>query len=94
MLSMDQKIDRLGSMAEELHVAKEHLRKAFLEAGGKRRESSQNAIPNRESSFKRRKCYSSLCGVSISGAENRAIEQQAEKLEAREGKQLSVRNTL
>ncbi len=32
----------------------------------KRCESSQNAIPNRESSFKRRKCYSSLCGVSIS----------------------------
>ena len=36
MLSMDQKIDRLGSMAEELHVAKGHLRNAFLEAGGKR----------------------------------------------------------
>ena len=35
MLSMDQKIDRLGSMAEELHVAKGHLRNAFLEAGGK-----------------------------------------------------------
>ena len=31
MLSMDQKIDRLGSMAEELHVAKGHLRIAFCE---------------------------------------------------------------
>ena len=30
MLSMDQKIDRLGSMAEELHVAKGHLKNAFL----------------------------------------------------------------
>lgn len=30
--AMDQKIDRLGSMAEELHVAKGHLRNAFLEA--------------------------------------------------------------
>ena len=29
MLSMDQKIDRLGSMAEELHVAKGHLKNAF-----------------------------------------------------------------
>jgi len=74
MLSMDQKIDRLGSMAEELHVAKGHLKNAFLKMNGmhfwkrveKRCESSQNAIPNRESSFKRRKCYSSLCGVSIS----------------------------
>ena len=66
MLSMDQKIDRLGSMAEELHVAKGHLRNAFLEAGEKRCESSQNAIPNRESSFKPRRCYSNPCGVSIS----------------------------
>ena len=31
MLSMDQKIDRLGSMAEELQVAKGHLKNAFLE---------------------------------------------------------------
>ena len=29
MLSMDQKIDRLGSMAEELHVAKGHLKRIF-----------------------------------------------------------------
>ena len=35
MLSMDQKIDRLGSMAEELHVAKGHLKNAFLEMNGK-----------------------------------------------------------
>ena len=35
MLSMDQEIDRLGSMAEELHVAKGHLRNAFLEMNGK-----------------------------------------------------------
>lgn len=35
MLSMDQKIDRLGSMAEELHVAKGHLKNAFLKMNGK-----------------------------------------------------------
>lgn len=66
MLSMDQKIDRLGSMAEELHVAKEHLRNTFLEAGGKEVRKLTERNSEQESSFKRRKCYSSLCGVSIS----------------------------
>lgn len=48
MLSMDQKIDRLGSMAEELHVAKGHLKNAFLEMNGKDTAKSQSEIRNRE----------------------------------------------
>ena len=36
MLSMDQKIDRLGSMAEELHVAKGHLKNRIFENERKR----------------------------------------------------------
>ena len=66
MLSMDQKIDRLGSMAEELHAAKGHLKNAFLEMNGKIPQRSQSEIRNRGSSFKPRRCYSNPCGVSIS----------------------------
>ena len=70
MLSMDQKIDRMGSMAEELHVAKGHLKNAFLEMNGKDTakitQRSQSAIRNRGSSFKPRRCYSNPCGASIS----------------------------
>ena len=40
MLSMDQKIDRLGSMAEELHVAKGHLKNAFF--GNERKRYRKN----------------------------------------------------
>ena len=66
MLSMDQKIDRLGSMAEELHVAKGHLKNAFLEMNGKDTAKITERNRNRESSFKPRRCYSNPCGVSIS----------------------------
>ena len=66
MLSMDQKIDRLGSMRKNCMLPKSICGMHFWKRVEKRCESSQNAIPNRESSFKRRKCYSSLCGVSIS----------------------------
>lgn len=95
MLSMDQKIDRLGSMAEELHVAKEHLRKAFLEAGGKEvrklteRNSEQGII------FQTQKVlFQSMRSIHQLEQKTERLKQQAEKLEAREGKQLSVRNTL
>ena len=66
MLSMDQKIDRLGSMAEELHVAKGHLRNAFLEAGGKEVRKLTERNPEQGILFKPRRCYSNPCGVSIS----------------------------
>ena len=95
MLSMDQKIDRLGSMAEELHVAKEHLRNAFLEAGGKEvrklteRNSEQGII------FQTQKVlFQSMRSIHQLEQKTERLKQQAEKLEAREGKQLSVRNTL
>ena len=66
MLSMDQKIDRLGSMAEELHAAKGHLKNAFLEMNEKIPQRSQREIRNRGSSFKPRRCYFNPCGASIS----------------------------
>lgn len=66
MLSMDRKIDRLGSMAEELHVAKGHLKNAFWKCREKIPQGSQSEIRNRGSSFKHRRYYSNPCGASIS----------------------------
>ena len=95
MLSMDQKIDRLGSMAEELHVAKGHLRNAFLEAGGKEvrklteRNSEQGII------FQTQKVlFQSMRSIHQLEQKTERLKQQIGKLEAREGKQPSVKDTL
>ena len=69
MLSMDQKIDRLGSMAEELHVAKGHLKNAFLKMNGKDTAKITERNPER-------------------------LQQQIGKLEERQGKQASLKDTL
>mgnify|MGYP000013678771 CR=1 FL=1 len=45
MLSMDQKIDRMGSMAEELHVAKGHLKTHF---GNERKDTAKITERNPE----------------------------------------------
>ena len=66
MLSMDQKIDRLGSMAEELHVAKGHLKNAFLKMNGKDTAKITERNPEQGIIFKPRRCYSNPCGASIS----------------------------
>ena len=70
MLSMDQKIDRLGSMAEELHVAKGHLKNAFLKMNGKDTAKITERNPEQGIIF------------------------QTRKLEERQGKQASLKDTL
>ena len=75
MLSMDQKIDRLGSMAEELHVAKGHLKNAFLKMNGKVLFQSMRSIHKLEQKTER-------------------LQQQIGKLEERQGKQASLKDTL
>ena len=96
MLSMDQKIDRLGSMAEELHVAKGHLNNAFLGNEWKRiQQRSQSANPEQGIIFQTQKVlFQSMRSIHKLEQKTERWKQQAEKLEAREGKQLSVRNTL
>ena len=66
MLSVDQKIDRLGAWWKNCMLPKGICGMHFWKRVEKRCESSQNAIPNRESSFKPRRCYSNPCRVSIS----------------------------
>ena len=72
MLSMDQKIDRLGSMAEELHVAKGHLKNAFLEMNG----------------------FQSMRSIHKLEQKTERLQQQIGKLEERQGKQASLKDTL
>ena len=64
MLSMDQKIDRLGSMAEELHVAKGHLK------------------------------FQSMRSIHKLEQKTERLQQQIGKLEERQGKQASLKDTL
>ena len=95
MLSMDQKIDRLGSMAEELHVAKGHLNNAFWEMNGKNTAKITERNPEQGIIFQTQKVlFQSMRSIHKLEQKTERWKQQAEKLEAREGKQLSVRNTL
>jgi hypothetical protein len=95
MLSMDQKIDRLGSMAEELHVAKGHLKNAFLKMNGKDTAKITERNPEQGIIFQTQKVlFQSMRSIHKLEQKTERWKQQAEKLEAREGKQLSVRNTL
>ena len=95
MLSMDQKIDRLGSMAEELHVAKGHLRNAFLEAGGKEVRKLTERNPEQGIIFQTQKVlFQSMRSIHQLEQKTERLKQQIGKLEAREGKQPSVKDTL
>lgn len=95
MLSMDQKIDRLGSMVEELHVAKGHLRNAFLEAGGKEVRKLTERNPEQGIIFQTQKVlFQSMRSIHKLEQKTERLQQRIGKLEAREGKQPSVKDTL
>lgn len=95
MLSMDQKIDRLGSMAEELHVAKGHLRNAFLEMNGKDTAKITERNPEQGMIFQTQKVlFQSMRSIHRLEQKTEQLKQQTEKLEARGGKQGSVKDTL
>jgi cob(I)alamin adenosyltransferase len=95
MLSMDQKIDRLGSMAEELHVAKGHLRNAFLEAGGKEVRKLTERNPEQGILFQTQKVlFQSMRSIHKQEQKTERLQQQIGKLEERQGKQVSLKDTL
>ena len=95
MLSMDQKIDRLGSMAEELHVAKGHLRNAFLEAGGKEVRKLTERNPEQGIIFQTQKVlFQSMRSIHKLEQKTERLQQQIGKLEERQGKQASLKDTL
>lgn len=95
MLSMDQKIDRLGSMAEELHVAKGHLRNAFLEAGGKEVRKLTERNPEQGILFQTQKVlFQSMRSIHKLEQKTERLQQQIGKLEERQGKQVSLKDTL
>ena len=95
MLSMDQKIDRLGSMAEELHVAKGHLKNAFLKMNGKDTAKITERNPEQGIIFQTQKVlFQSMRSIHKLEQKTERLQQQIGKLEAREGKQPSVKDTL
>ena len=75
MLSMDQKIDRLGSMAEELHVAKGHLKKRnFLKMNGKDTAKITERNPEQGIIFQTQKVlFQSMRSIHKLEQKNRAI---------------------
>lgn len=95
MLSMDQKIDRMGSMAEELHVAKGHLKNAFLEMNGKDTAKITERNPEQGLIFQTQKVlFQSMRSIHKLEQKTERLQQRIGKLEAREGKQPSVKDTL
>ena len=95
MLSMDQKIDRLGSMAEELHVAKGHLRNAFLEAGGKEVRKLTERNPEQGIIFQTQKVlFQSMRSIHKLEQKTERLQQQIGNLEERQEKQASLKDTL
>ena len=84
MLSMDQKIDRLGSMAEELQVAKGHLKNAFLEMN-----------PEQGMIFQTQKVlFQSMRSIHRLEQKTERLQQQIGKLEERQRKPTSLKDTL
>ena len=82
MLSMDQKIDRLGSMAEELHVAKDTAKIT-------ERNPEQGII------FQTQKVlFQSMRSIHKLEQKTERLQQQIGKLEERQGKQASLKDTL
>lgn len=95
MLSMDQKIDRLGSMAEELHVAKGHLKNAFLEMNGKDTAKITERNPEQGIIFQTQKVlFQSMRSIHKLEQKTERLQQQIGKLEERQGKQASLKDTL
>ena len=95
MLSMDRKIDRLGSMAEELHVAKGHLKNAFLEMQGKDTARITERNPEQGILFQTQKVlFQSMRSIHKLEQKTERLQQQIGKLEERQGKQASLKDTL
>ena len=95
MLSMDQKIDRLGSMAEELHVAKGHLKNAFLEMNGKDTAKITERNPEQGMIFQTQKVlFQSMRSIHRLEQKTERLQQQIGKLEERQGKPTSLKDTL
>ena len=95
MLSMDQKIDRLGSMAEELHVAKGHLKNAFLEMNRKDTAKITERNPEQGIIFQTQKVlFQSMRSIHKLEQKTERLQQQIGKLEERQGKQTSLKDTL
>ena len=95
MLSMDQKIDRLGSMAEELHVATGHLKNAFLEMNGKDTAKITERNPEQGIIFQTQKVlFQSMRSIHKLEQKTERLQQQIGKLEERQGKQASLKDTL
>ena len=95
MLSMDQKIDRLGSMAEELHVAKGHLKNAFLEMNGKDTAKITERNPEQGMIFQTQKVlFQSMRSIHRLEQKTERLQQQIGKLEERQGKTISLKDTL
>ena len=94
MLSMDQKIDCLGSMAEELHVAKGHLKNVFLEMNGKDIAKITERNPEQGIIFQTQKVlFQSMRSIHKLEQKTERL-QQIGKLEERQGKQASLKDTL
>ena len=92
MLSMDQKIDRLGSMAEELHVAKGHLKNAFLKMNGKDTAKITERNPEQGIIFQTQKVlFQSMRSIHKLEQKTERLQQQIGKLEERQGKQASLK---
>ena len=95
MLSMDQKIDRLGSMAEELHAAKGHLKNAFLEMNGKDTAKITERNPEQGIIFQTQKVlFQSMRSIHKLEQKTERLQQQIGKLEERQGKQAFLKDTL
>lgn len=95
MLSMDRKIDRLGSMAEELHVAKGHLKNAFLEMQGKDTARITERNPEQGILFQTQKVlFQSMRSIHKLEQKTERLQQQIGKLEERQEKQASLKDTL
>ena len=87
MLSMDQKIDRLGSMAEELQVAKGHLKNAFLEMNGKDTAKITERNPEQGMIFQTQKVlFQSMRSIHRLEQKTERLQQQIGKLEERQRK--------
>ena len=90
MLSMDRKIDRLGSMAEELHVAN-----AFLEMQGKDTARITERNPEQGILFQTQKVlFQSMRSIHKLEQKTERLQQQIGKLEERQEKQASLKDTL
>lgn len=88
-------IRSLGSMAEELHVAKGHLKNAFLEMRGKDTAKITERNPEQGIIFQTQKVlFQSMRSIHKLEQKTERLQQQIGKLEERQGKQASLKDTL